>query len=84
MEGSRRTVSKICQVPISIGKFYKDDVAFEVVDIDASHVLLGRPWKYDVDATHTGVERITIYLVRKVRKLPSFLKKEKLASPTFP
>ncbi|GKB43959.1 retrovirus-related pol polyprotein from transposon TNT 1-94, partial [Tanacetum coccineum] len=30
---------------------YVDDV----VDIEVCHVLLGRPWQYDMDATHQGV-----------------------------
>jgi hypothetical protein len=36
-------VTKICHVPISIGKIYKDEVVCDIVDMDASHVLLDRP-----------------------------------------
>uniref|UniRef100_A0A2N9ID24 CCHC-type domain-containing protein n=1 Tax=Fagus sylvatica TaxID=28930 RepID=A0A2N9ID24_FAGSY len=39
-------VTEICHVPISIGKIYKDEVVCDIVDMDASHVLLGRPWHH--------------------------------------
>jgi hypothetical protein len=43
-KGPTVKVTKICHVPISIGKIYKDEVVCDIVDMDASHVLLGRPW----------------------------------------
>lgn len=42
-------VTKRCKVPFSMGK-YCDEVYSDIVDIDACHMLLGRPWQYDVDA----------------------------------
>ena len=33
-------------IPISIIKFYQDFVACNVVDMDACHILLERPWQY--------------------------------------
>ena len=33
-----------CEVPLSIGKFYKDQIVCDVIDMEACHVLLGRPW----------------------------------------
>jgi len=36
-------VTNLCQVPISIGKFYQVSVTNVVVDMDACHILLGRP-----------------------------------------
>ena len=36
-------VTKQCRVPFSIGK-YKDEVMYDVVDMDACHMLFGRPW----------------------------------------
>lgn len=53
-EGSSVMVMEICRVPISIGKSYQDTVTCEVIDMDACHILLGRPWQFDVDATHYG------------------------------
>lgn len=35
-------------MPISTGKLYKDEVLYDVNDMDARHVLLGCPWKFDV------------------------------------
>ncbi len=43
-KGPTVKVTEICHVPISIGKIYKDEIVFNIVDMDASHVLLGRPW----------------------------------------
>ena len=51
-------VINLCHVSISIGKLCQDYVAFEVVNMDKCHNLLGRPWQYDVDATHRGKENI--------------------------
>ncbi|GKF33927.1 hypothetical protein Tco_0107127, partial [Tanacetum coccineum] len=42
-------VTKICKVSLDTGKHF---VTCEVVDIKKSHVLFGRPWKHDMDATH--------------------------------
>ena len=41
---------KIC---FSIGK-YHDSVLCDVVPMEASHVLLGRPWQFDKRANHDG------------------------------
>ena len=53
-KGPAVKLTEVCEVPISIGKHYKSDVLCDVVDIDASHVLLGRPWQFDVDITFRG------------------------------
>ncbi|PKU66458.1 RNA-directed DNA polymerase [Dendrobium catenatum] len=46
-------VSRRCLVNFSIGKF-EDRVWCDVVPMDACHILLGRPWKYDKETTHDG------------------------------
>ena len=47
-------------VPFSIGK-YVDEVLCDVVPMQASHILLGRPWQYDRKAINDGVKnRYTI------------------------
>ena len=53
-KGPEIRVMDVCKVPLSIGKYYKDKVTSDVVDMDASHVLLGRTWHFDVDATYKG------------------------------
>ena len=57
-----------CHIPISIGKFYRDPVACDVVDMDKCHILLGRSWQHDVDAIHKGRDNIYVLLGR-VREL---------------
>ncbi|KAJ4719092.1 RNA-directed DNA polymerase [Melia azedarach] len=57
-KGTETRVTKVCKLSFSIGKFYKTDVLCDVVDMDACHVLLGRPWQYDVDAMHRGRRNI--------------------------
>ena len=42
-KGAEARVTEICRVSFLIGKYYKDDVSCDVVDIDACHILLGRP-----------------------------------------
>ena len=41
------------EVDISIGK-YNDKVLCDVVPMEASHLLLGRPWQFDKRANHDG------------------------------
>ena len=40
----------------SIGK-YVDEILFDVVPMEASHLLLGRPWQYNRDVIHNGVTK---------------------------
>ncbi|XP_013624327.1 PREDICTED: uncharacterized protein LOC106330402 [Brassica oleracea var. oleracea] len=51
--GTEFTVSKQVLVSFSIGT-YKDPVTCDVIPMDACHLLLGRPWQFDRDATHRG------------------------------
>ncbi|XP_060182306.1 uncharacterized protein LOC132611970 [Lycium barbarum] len=46
-------VTKRVVVKFSIGK-YQDEVLCDVVPMQACHMLLGRPWKFDRDAQHSG------------------------------
>ena len=47
-------VNERCRVSFSIGKFYKDKVLWDVVDMDSFRILLGRPWMFDIDVRQTG------------------------------
>jgi hypothetical protein len=40
-------------VALYIGK-YEDEVLYDVVPMHACHLLLGRPWQYDMRVTHDG------------------------------
>ncbi|XP_010495497.1 PREDICTED: uncharacterized protein LOC104772599 [Camelina sativa] len=40
-------------VPLTIGR-YEDEILCNVLPMDASHILLGRPWQFDMRAIHDG------------------------------
>ncbi|XP_059292551.1 uncharacterized protein LOC132046018 [Lycium ferocissimum] len=46
-------VNKPAIIKFSIGK-YQDEILCNVVPMQACHLLLGRPWQFDVDAQHSG------------------------------
>ncbi|XP_059067545.1 uncharacterized protein LOC131858349 [Cryptomeria japonica] len=46
-------VNEQCLVEFEIGD-YKDKFLCEIVEMDACHLLLGRPWQYDTNAQHNG------------------------------
>ena len=56
-------MEECCKVPFSIGKYF-DEVYCDIVDMDACNLLYGRPWKFDVDATHSG-RKNTYQLVKE-------------------
>lgn len=56
-------VTEQCLISFSIGKTYKDEVLSDVLDMDACHVLLGRPWQWDRRVTHE--ERSNTYAFHK-------------------
>ena len=43
-KGGEATVSEVCTISLSIGQHYKDQIICDVLDMDACHILLGRPW----------------------------------------
>ena len=65
-------VDKQVLICFSIGK-YVDEILFDVVPMEASHILLGRPWEYDRDVVHNGVTRNFFHLYRNGNRLPSHL-----------
>ena len=46
-------VDKQCLVSITLGT-YTDDILCDVLEMDACHLLLGRPWQYDKKTKHNG------------------------------
>ncbi|XP_033141152.1 uncharacterized protein LOC117131988 [Brassica rapa] len=51
-EGNMR-VSNQVSIPLSIGR-YEDDILCDVIPMEASHILLGRPWQFDRRVIHDG------------------------------
>jgi len=49
-------VNKQVLIAFSIGK-YKDEVLCDVVPMEATHVLLGRPWQFDIKTIHDGLTK---------------------------
>nr|GEV83055.1 hypothetical protein [Tanacetum cinerariifolium] len=75
-KGPTLKVIEICKVPLAIGKHYNELVTCDVVDMEACHVLLERPWQHDVEATHQGIEDVMKNAIPAVIKplLPEFSK----------
>ncbi|XP_012849859.1 PREDICTED: uncharacterized protein LOC105969631 [Erythranthe guttata] len=55
-KGPTVKVTEVYQVPLSIGKNYVSEMVCDVVDMDASDILLGRPWQFDVNMVYNGRE----------------------------
>ncbi|PRQ41622.1 hypothetical protein RchiOBHm_Chr3g0448801 [Rosa chinensis] len=41
-------VTEVCKVPVSMRKFYKEEITCHVIDMDDTNVLFGRPWHESV------------------------------------
>jgi hypothetical protein len=52
-KGHQVNVTKQCLVEFKIGG-YKDEVLCDVIPMDVCHLLLGRPWQYDINVVHDG------------------------------
>ena len=51
-QGSKVQVSRWNLIPFSIGTTYRDKIYFDIVPMNACHLLLGRPWQYDRHVIH--------------------------------
>ncbi|XP_060170605.1 uncharacterized protein LOC132601543 [Lycium barbarum] len=71
-DGGGMKITKRCLVSFSIGKIYKDQIWCDVMSMDACHLLLGRPWKYDRRAHHDGYLNTYSFIVdgRKITLKP--------------
>ena len=47
-------VNQHVKVPFSIGT-YKDEVNYDIVPMEAGHILLGRSWQFDRKITYNGL-----------------------------
>ena len=46
-------VSQQCQVEFKIGG-YRDEILCDIILMDVCHILLGRPWQFDIKFIHDG------------------------------
>jgi len=80
----------MCQVFIFISKHYQDFQDFitcDVIDMDKCHILLGRPWQYDVDAIHRRRENIYVFTLKgkrvAMRLIPLTIRSTKKRVPSL-
>ncbi|XP_020678608.1 uncharacterized protein LOC110096825 [Dendrobium catenatum] len=70
-------VSNMCQVNFFIGKHFVCEVLCDVIDMDICHLILGRPWQYDMNAIYEC--RQNIYTLEWKRRKLSY----KESAPAF-
>jgi hypothetical protein len=78
-KGHQVNVTKQCLVEFKIGG-YKDEILCDVIPIDVCHLLLGRPWKYDMNVIHDG-RKNTYTLEKNGRTHMLLLIKDKEVKP---
>ena len=63
-------MKKQCLINFSIGS-YHDEILCDVLDMNACHILLGRPWQHDRHSTHDGFTNI--YTIKYEGKLKDLI-----------
>jgi len=53
VDKTAQSITQRCQVPIHMSSD-EDHVWCDILDIDAVHILLGRPWLYNLDVISLG------------------------------
>jgi hypothetical protein len=61
-KGHQVSVTKQCLVEFKIGG-YNDKIQCDFIPMDVCHLLLGRPWQYDINVIHDG--RMNTYTLEK-------------------
>lgn len=67
-QGKGIQVTNRVLLSFNIGTSYQDKVWCDVIPMDVCHVLLGRPWLFDMRVTHDGF-RNTYSFVKDKRKI---------------
>jgi hypothetical protein len=52
-KGHQLIATKQCFVEFKI-RVYRDEILCDVIPMDVCHLLLGNPWKYDINVIHDG------------------------------
>lgn len=47
-------ITELSMMSFSVSKHYQDEVTYDVVNMNACHLLLDRPWQFDVRVIHKG------------------------------
>ena len=66
-KGTETLVTQQCHVTFSMGKCYVDEVVCDVVEMDVCHLILGKPWQYDVDATHRCKDNVYVFFKNGIK-----------------
>ncbi|GKD76537.1 hypothetical protein Tco_1339158 [Tanacetum coccineum] len=61
LDREAKQVTYIVQRVLCSPKHYNELVTYDVIDIEACHVLLGIPWQHDVDSTHQGKSNMYVF-----------------------
>jgi hypothetical protein len=59
-KGHQLLVNEKCEVEFHIGS-YKDKILCDIMPMDVFHILLGKPWKYDMKEIHDGRSNISTF-----------------------
>lgn len=72
-KGVEVTVTKRCLITFSIASTYFDKIWCDVIPMDASHLILGRPWHFDRTVIHDGYQNthLLMYEQRKIVLAPA-------------
>ncbi|XP_060190640.1 uncharacterized protein LOC132619902 [Lycium barbarum] len=62
-ECGKMRVNKQAIIKFGIGK-YQDEILCDVMPMQACHLLLGRPWQFDIDAQHSGRTNKYLFVVK--------------------
>nr|GEU63382.1 hypothetical protein [Tanacetum cinerariifolium] len=65
---SKIMVSEVYKIPFSIGE-YKDELMFNIVEMDACHIILGKPWVHDLKATYNDTKNTYMFRFNGVKKI---------------
>ncbi|KAG6757010.1 hypothetical protein POTOM_037310 [Populus tomentosa] len=75
-QGAEVRVIEICHIQFSIGQNYLDNVTCDVVEMDVCHIILGRPWQFDVDAIYKGRDNVYIFMSKEQKVVLGPIKEE--------
>lgn len=61
--GTHISVDRRVLINFSIGEKYSNSTWYNIVPMDACHLLLGRSWQYDRNVLHYGRRTVSCFLV---------------------